>query len=723
MPITKKRSLVGFSAIALLSACANTSDETETDFLGTSSQKLEETSFFASNCTRDNEPSSDKITPPIPTYKDWPHVRSAIKKDARQETWISKVVKGMSLAQKVGQMTQPESLNLTPDDVRRYYIGSVLSGGNDWPATKEASPADWLSVVDSYWEASMSTDMPVQIPLIYGVDALHGNQKQMGATLFPHNIGLGAANDPDLAKRIGEATAQQMRVSGFDYTFAPCVTVPQDDRWGRSYEGYSEYPGITRTLGAAVTEGLMDIQRGNRSFRGVITTAKHFLGDGSTNGGEDQGVSTVDEQTLINIHGQGYFASIAAGAQTVMASYNSWNSPDGVHEGKIHGNKYLLTTVLKEKIGFDGFIISDYNGHGQIPGCTNTRCAQAINAGIDMFMVPYKPDWQNFIADTIDLVNKGEVPMSRIDDAVTRILRVKVRAGLFSLPKPSLRKDAGNESKMVNVDLAREAVSKSLVLLKNNHQVLPMSRRSRVLLVGKSGDSLRNQVGGWSLGWQNFPPFDANTNASFSGQTIFQALKDVVGASNVTFNEMADGVNVNDYDVVIAAIGETPYAEFIGDIKWNSRYNWGPTGGVIPDGYAAKQTLENAVRNPEDLAVLDKVSGHGVPVVSVFISGRPLYTNKELNRSDAFVAAWLPGSEARGIVDMLFLDKRNRHEIDFQGKLSFSWPKSACQTSLNVGQPNYDPLFPYGYGLTYGKRGRNLPKLPEISGPATGCPN
>jgi beta-glucosidase len=638
----------------------------------------------------------------------------------------------MSLAQKVGQMTQPEAKGLTNADVRKYYIGSVLSGGNDWPvrpardddsmAGKQNSPAEWLAVVDDYWEASMSTDMAVKIPILYGVDALHGNQKQIDSTLFPHNIGLGAAHDAALVKRIGAATAQQMRVSGFGYTFAPCVTVPQDDRWGRSYEGFSEYPFLTRELSSAMTEGLMNINHSGNGFRGVITTAKHFLGDGSTNGGEDQGVSTVSEETLINLHAQGYFASIAAGAQTVMPSYNSWNSPEGLSTGKIHGSKYLLTTVLKGKMGFDGFVISDYNGIGQIPGCTNTKCAQAINAGIDVVMVPYKSDWVQFIADTMSLVNAGEIPMARIDDAVSRIIRVKLRAGLFNMPKPSRLADAGDASKLDHSTLAREAVRKSLVLLKNNNQVLPLARSSRILVVGKSGDSIRNQVGGWSLGWQNFPPFDNNTNADFSGQTILTAIKDVVGARNVTFSETAEGVNVNDYDTVIAAIGETPYAEFVGDINWNARYNWGPTAGVMPEGYAAKQTLESAARNPEDLAVLDRVSGKGVPVVTVYLSGRPLYTNKELNRSDAFVAAWLPGTEAAGITDVIFRDERSRINHDFQGKLSFSWPQSACQTSLNVGQPNYDPLFEYGFGLNYRKQTR-LPQLAETSGPATGCTN
>lgn len=659
--------------------------------------------------------------PPLPWYRDWPRVHGALRKDPAQEAWIARVVAGMSLAQKVGQMTQPEAQNLTPEDVRQHYIGSVLSGGNDWPAGKLASPADWLTVADAYWDASMATDLEVPIPILYGVDAVHGNQKQFGATLFPHHIGLGAAHDACLVRRIGRATAVQMRVSGFDYTFAPTVAVPRDDRWGRTYEGYSEHPALTRALGAAETQGLMAVDPGGRSFRGVVTSSKHFIGDGGTLRGVDQGVTTASELELINVHGQGYFATLAAGAQTVMASYSSWSSADGRHEeGKVHGSRYLLTTVLKERMGFDGLVISDYNGIGQVPGCTNSRCAQAINAGIDLFMVP--SEWREFIAATIDLVNAGEVPMSRIDDAVTRILRVKLRAGLFSLPKPSARPGAGDARLLVDPALGREAVRKSLVLLKNERGVLPLRRTSRLLLVGKSGDSIRNQAGGWSLGWQNHPPFDDNTNASFSGQSLLQALRDVVGPDRVTFSETAEGVDPRGYDAVIAAIGEHPYAEFIGDILWNPLYSWGPTQGELPPGYAPMQTLESAVRHPEDLAVLDRVSGRGVPVVTVFISGRPLYTNKELNRSDAFVAAWLPGTEAAGITDVLFRDARGRVAFDFQGRLSYSWPRSACQTPLDVGQPGYAPLFPYGFGLTYRTPFR-LPRLPEPGGPPTGCPN
>jgi beta-glucosidase len=672
----------------------------------------------------DRERDDCTAVPEAPHYDDWPRIHSALRKDPAQEEWIARVVKGMTLAQKVGQMTQPEAANLTDDDVRQYYIGSVLSGGNDWPAGKLASPADWLVVADGYWEGSMSTDLAVKIPIMYGVDAVHGNQKQFGATLFPHHVGQGAAHDSCLTRRIAAFTAQQMRVSGFDYAFGPCVTVPQDVRWGRTYEGYSENPSLTRVLGAAETQGFMSIDPDGHSFRGIVTTSKHFIGDGGTSRGVDQGVTMANEPELINIHGQGYFASLDAGAQTVMASYNSWDSVDGNHEeGKVHGSHYLLTTVLKEKLGFDGIVISDYNGIGQVTGCTNTRCAQAINAGIDLFMVP--SEWKQFIADTVDLVNTGQVPMSRIDDAVTRILRVKLRAGLFSLPKPSARLHAGDGSLLVNAALGREAARKSLVLLKNERGVLPLARTARILLVGKSGDSIRNQVGGWSLGWQNYPPFDFNTNASFSGESLLQALREVVGAAHVTFSETAEGVNPKDYDAVIAAIGEHPYAEFIGDVIWNPLYNWGPTGGAIPPGYEAQQTLENAVRNPEDLAVLQKVSGQGVPVITLFISGRPLYTNKELNRSDAFVAAWLPGTEAGGITDVLFRDARGRIASDFQGRLPYYWPASACQVPrqvAHVGQPGNAPLFPYGYGLGYA-RPSHVPTLPEPSGPPTGCPN
>jgi beta-glucosidase len=654
--------------------------------------------------------ASCKLAPlTVPGYADWPRIKSAIRKDPGTEAKIATMVAGMSLAEKVGQMTQPEIPNITPDEVRQYYIGSVLNGGGSWPGkNKHAAVADWLQLADAFWEASISTSAKVKIPLLWGIDAVHGHGNVYGATLFPHNIGLGAAHDPCLIRRIAAATARQIRVTGQDWTFAPTLAVVRNDRWGRSYEGFSENPGITRAYAGEMIRGLQDTeQRGEPGRRGsgasaansaqrlgkhgVIATAKHFIGDGGTDEGIDQGVNKSSEAEMINTHGQGYYGALEAGVQTVMASFNSWSNADlGIAEGKVHGSKRLLNDILKQKLGFDGLIVSDWNGIGQVAGCSNFRCAQAINAGIDVFMVP--DDWKAFIANIIDLVLKSEVPMSRIDDAVTRILRVKFRAGLFQQAKPSQREFAGESSRLTQRELARQAVQESLVLLKNNNAVLPLARNEKILVVGKSADSLPNQTGGWSLTWQG----TGNSNADFpNGDTILAGIRQTAGDANVSFSEAADALNVADYKSVIAVIGETPYAEGQGDI-------------------AKQRTLDHAALHPRDLAVLNKVSGKGVPVVTVFVSGRPLYTNKELNRSDAFVAAWLPGTEGAGVADVLFRAADGTINKDFSGKLSYSWPRAACQTPLNVGNAAYDPLFAFGYGLTYTAR-RTVPQLDETS--------
>jgi beta-glucosidase len=635
------------------------------------------------------------------TLTDFPAITSAIPKDATQESQIAAIVAGMTLAQKVGQMTQPSITSITPDEVGQYYIGSVLNGGGAWPNNdKHAAVADWLALADAYWTASMSNDMAVKIPVIWGTDAVHGDNNVYGATLFPQNIGLGAANDPDLVERIGEAVAQQVRSTGIDWSFAPTLAVVRDDRWGRTYEGFSEDPMIVYDYGGKYVTGLQgSFAASNRPT--VIATAKHFMGDGGTDQGKDQGENKYPVGDMVNVFGAGYYSALAAGAQTVMASFNSWTfhglAPDGTQldfdNVKMHGNKYLLTDVLKTKMGFDGLIVSDWNGIGQVQytdaagvvqQCSNSSCPPAINAGIDIVMVP--DDWKAFIASTVASVQAGEIPMSRIDDAVTRILRVKMRAGLFTMAngasvatKPSARPGAADPAALVHRDLAREAVRKSLVLLKNENGVLPLARGQKLLVVGKSADSIPNQTGGWSLTWQG----TTNVNADFpNADSILAGIKEAEGDANVTFSVDGKGVDVTQFQAVVAVIGETPYAEGIGDI--------GKTG-----------TLEHARRYPEDLAVLDLVSGKGVPVVTVLVSGRPVWVNKELNRSNAFVAAWLPGTEGKGVADVLFRDASGNVAYDFTGKLSYSWPKTVCQTPLNKGDSGYDPLFAFGYGLTY----------------------
>ncbi|MET0340628.1 MAG: glycoside hydrolase family 3 protein [Polyangiales bacterium] len=659
-------------------------------------------------------PADASTIPTAPRYDAWPRITSALRRDSEQEARIAAMVEGMTLRQKVGQMTQAEAPDITPDDVRTHHIGSVLSGAGAWPVGRRGTASAWAALADVYWEASMATDLATPVPILFGIDAVHGNQKQFGATLFPHNIGLGAARDPDLTARIGEATAAQMRVSGVDYTFAPCVAVPRDVRWGRTYEGFSEDPSVVRALGAALTRGLMQANEGGTSFRGVVPTAKHFVGDGSTDEGVDQGISRVDEDTLRNVHAQGYFGALEAGAQTIMASYNSWVEPGAEAPTKIHGSRYLLTTVLKEQLGFDGAVISDYRGIGQVPGCSESRCAQAINAGIDLVMAA--DGWRQFIDDTVALVERGEIPLARIDDAVARILRVKLRAGLFTLPKPSARPGASETDRLLARELGREAVRKSAVLLKNEHGTLPLADDARVLVVGKSADSLPNQNGGWSRGGQSMPPSDPNDNGSFpGGTTVLAALRARLGDARVTFSERARDIDVTAFDAVVAVLGETPYAEYGGDIMWNPLRTWGPSGTAIAPEDAAMQTLEHAVRHPEDLAVLDTVAGRGVPVVTVFFSGRPLYTSRELNRSDAFVAAWLPGTEGQGLVDLLV---RSGH--DFRGRLPYSWPRHACQTSTRDAADDA-PLFRLGYGLSSEDK-VTVPTLDERAGPAAGCP-
>jgi beta-glucosidase len=618
---------------------------------------------------------------------DWSHIRSAIGRDAGLEAKVARIVAGMTLAQKVGQMTQAEIKTATPEQVRQYYLGSMLNGGGSWPnGNRHASAAEWVALADKYYDASMATDMAVKVPVIWGIDAIHGNSNVLGATLFPHNIGLGAAHDAKLIGRIGVAVGQAVRATGINWVFAPTLAVVRDDRWGRTYESFSENPALVAEYGGAYVRGL---QGSFGSDANVIATAKHFIGDGGTDQGKDQGVTKASSAQMINIHGAGYYSALAAGAQTVMATYNSWNDVGrGVDYGKLHGARELLTGVLKTKMGFDGFVVSDWNGIGQVAGCKNDSCARAINAGIDMVMVP--DDWKAFIANTIRQVENGEIPMARIDDAVTRILRVKLRAGLR---KPSDNRYAGKQEALQARALAREAVRESLVLLKNDTAALPLKRGARILVVGKSADSMPNQAGGWSLTWQGTD----NQNSDFpNGDTILAGIIGAADAANVTYSATGTGVDMSKFDAVIAVIGETPYAEGAGDI--------GPSG-----------TLRHSGRYPEDLAVLEQVAGKGKPVITVLVAGRPVYANDLINLSDSFVIAWLPGTEGKGVADVLF----RSGAAGFTGKLSFSWPKSVCQAVLNYGDKDYAPLFATGYGLKYGARS-NVGKL-DAAYPAGGC--
>ena len=616
--------------------------------------------------------------------QDWPALRSPTAPDAAMEARIAGIVRGMTLEQKIGQMTQADIRSITPDEVRRHYIGSVLNGGGAWPGMrKDAAVTDWTALSDAYYRASMATDMAVRVPVIWGTDAVHGHGNVAGATLFPHNIGLGAAHDPALVERIGRATARQVRATGISWVFAPTLAVGENRRWGRTYESYSSDPAIVASYSRAMVHGL---QGGLTGDGDVIATAKHFLGDGGTFDGIDQGENRAARTHMIQVHGAGYYPALEAGVQTVMVSYSSWNdTAAGKDYGKMHGSRELLTGVLKARLGFDGLIVSDWNGIQQVPGCTKDHCPQAVNAGIDMIMVP--DDWKAFIANTAADVREGRIAMARIDDAVTRILRVKLRAGLFDR-NPNAGAFAGEADALAARELGREAVRKSVVLLKNQG-VLPLAAGKRVLVVGASADSLSNQTGGWSLTWQG----TENKNADFKGgTTLLAALRDALGVANVTYSEDARDIDPGKFDAVVAVIGETPYAEYNGDVR------------------APKPAAHSAL-HPADLAVLQRVSGKGVPVVSVLYSGRPAYANDLINLSDAFVAAFLPGTEGEGLADLLV---GGRH--DFVGRLSFAWPGSACSTGED---PASIVQFARGYGLSYAKPGRTGP-LPEPAVP-TAC--
>jgi beta-glucosidase len=633
-------------------------------------------------------------TPAAAPLTDWPRVKSAIRVDPALEARVAEIVGKMTLAQKLGQMTQAEIKSVTPDDVRRYYLGSIQNGGGSWPGNdKHASTADWVKLADAFYDASMATDMAIKVPVIWGTDAVHGHNNVYGATLFPHNIGLGATRDPALVREIAAATARQVRATGIPWAYAPTIAVVRDDRWGRTYESFSEDPLLVKAYAAAYVEGMQGTLKADGN---VLLTAKHFMGDGGTEYGKNTGVTKASERDMMNIHAQGYYGALGAGAQVVMASFNSWNDTTaGMDHGKVHGSKYMLTTILKEKMGFDGFVVSDWNGQGEVPGCRNDSCAQAINAGIDLMMAP--EEWKAFLANTTADVEAGRIPMSRIDDAVTRIIRVKLRAGLFG-KRPSSNPYAGRDKALDARDLARRAVRESLVLLKNEGPALPLQAGTRILVVGKAAESMSSQTGGWTLTWQG----TGNSNADFpNAETILAALRATAGNASVTFSADAKDVDPSTFDAVIAVIGEAPYAEGDGDIGLSS-------------------TLRHSARYPDDLAVLQAVHGKGKPVVTVFLSGRPLWVNDLLNLSDTFIAAWLPGTEGRGVADML-VGVNGAPSHDFRGTLSFSWPKSVCQTPLNVGDAGYAPLFAYGYGLRRGTRS-HLGML-DATYPAGGCGN
>lgn len=560
----------------------------------------------------------------------------------------------MTLDEKIGQMTQPDQDFIQdPSDIERYFLGSVLSGGSSDPKEGNSLEA-WTNLYDRLQQHTSLTRL--QIPLLYGVDALHGHNNVLGAVIFPHNIGLGCTRDAALVEKIARITAQEVRATGIQWAFAPCVTVPQDIRWGRTYEGFSEDPQLVAELGEAAVRGLQGPDLANPLS--VLACAKHYLADGGTafgsshNGrGLDQGDTRVDEATLRRVHLQGYITAIRAGVGTIMPSYSSWN---GV---KMSGNGYLLTDVLKNELGFQGFLISDYNALDQVNPDFRKAVGISINAGMDMAMVPEK--YKLFIADLKSLVEDGTVPMKRIDDAVTRILRVKFAMGLMDpgrsqLADRRLRKSFGSDE---HRQVARQAVRESLVLLKNQGGVLPLKKdAARLHVAGKSADDIGNQCGGWTIDWQG-----RGGAVTTGGTTLLAAIRHAVSTNTkVTFS--GDGANAAGAAAGIVVIGERPYAEGNGD--------------------RADLKLDQ-----EDIDAVAKVKEAGIPTVVVLFSGRPMILGGVLDKADAVLAAWLPGTEGAGIADVLFGDSPPA------GKLSFTWPKVAGDKT--------DPLFRVGYGLSY----------------------
>ena len=576
---------------------------------------------------------------------------------------VSELVSSMTLEEKIGQMTQVDYRYLADkSDIKKYFLGSILSGGGSTPPTNQ--PSSWVDLYNGFQEEALKTRL--KIPLIYGIDAVHGHNNVLGATMFPHNIGLGCMNDKALVQDIAAATAEEVKATGLDWTFAPCVAVAQDERWGRTYESYSEDSDIVTELGVASTIGFQGRTLNKNS---VLACAKHFVGDGNTIFGTgtnwykiDRGDVVLEEEELRSKYIKPFKESINMGVGSIMVSYNSWKGQ------KLHGHKYLINDVLKKELGFDGIVVSDWAGINELDKDYKTCIIQSINAGIDMNMVPgsLNPDdnsYDDFIRLAIESVKEGSIPMERIDDAVSRILRIKKKIGLFDNPikKPKNTDVVGSKK---HRDLARKSVRKSLVLLKNENQILPLQKNnSKITLVGEHADNIGYQSGGWTIHWQG------GSGDITPGTTILDAFKSAVSDSNnIRFSK--DGGDLSNSDIIVAVIGEKPYSEGVGD-------------------------RDSLHLSDEDITLIEKVKRSKLPFVVILISGRPMIINEVLDDSDAFIAAWLPGTEGLGISDVIFGD------FDFTGKLSMTWPKSMKQIPINYGDSSYDPLFKFGFGLSY----------------------
>ena len=554
----------------------------------------------------------------------------------------------MTLDEKVGQMVQGDSTWLKIPDVSKYFLGSVLSGGDS--EVPDLSPKGWYAYAEQVQKQALGTRLG--IPVMYGIDAVHGHNNVRGATVFPHNIGLGVTRNPKLVEEIGRITALEVAATGMHWAFGPCVAVPQDERWGRTYEGYGEAPELAVMLGPAAVRGLQG------AGVPVVASVKHYAGDGGTTRGIDQGNTEVDEATLRAVHLAGYGPSIKAGAATVMASYNSWNGE------KLHGHKYLLSDVLVGQLGFKGFVVSDWKAIEQLPGSFSDQIQKSVNAGVDMLM--QSDNYEQTYVELKKLAESGKIPMARIDEAVRRILTVKFQMGLFEKPfgDPSLMSKVGSPEHRA---VARQAVRESQVLLVNKNAALPLAGTlSSIVVAGKAADDIGIQSGGWTIAWQG------SAGSIVPGTTILQGIRNAAPKATVTYSRLGDVPKGAQAAVVV--IGELPYAEMKGD----------------------RVSLE---LDPDDVATVKKVKQSGLPTVVVLISGRPMILEPILDVADAIVAAWLPGSEGDGVADVLF------GKYNPSGKLSHSWPKSMAQIPINVGpkgeKPKESPLFEYGFGLSY----------------------
>ncbi len=603
---------------------------------------------------------------------------------ARYDGRADSLLASMTLAEKIGQMTQVDQDFLQDSaDIERFFLGSILNGGTSDPKEGNSLEA-WSALYERLQRHALATRL--RIPLLYGVDAVHGHSNVLGAVIFPHDVGLGATRDSQVVRRAAEVTAREMRATGIHWTFAPCVCVPQDERWGRTYEGFSEDPQLVSMLGAAAIRGFQGDRLSDPTS--VLATAKHFAADGGTAMGSsttgdyllDQGDARIDEATLRRIHIAPYEAAIRAGALSIMVSFNSWK---GV---KMSANRHLLTDVLKDEMGFQGFLISDWGALNQIDPDYRIAVEKSINAGMDMVMVP--DSYPKFIRDLTALVREGRVPETRIDDAVRRILRVKLAMGLMDderalRPNPELQASFGSAEHRA---VARQAVRESIVLLKNTGATLPLSKRAaRIHVAGKSADNLGYQTGGWTISWQG-----GSGDVTPGGTTVLAAIRRAVSPGTaVTYSE--DGGGAAGADVGVAVIGENPYAEGMGD--------------------RADLSLD-----PVDVAAVRKLKEAGIPVVVVLISGRPMILDEVLDVADALVAAWLPGTEGEGVADVLFGDYAPT------GKLAYTWPRSMEQLPHGAGRGGAGPLFDFGYGLTYPSAAQSAADTEHAPGAAVSAP-